>query len=61
MDKFLGELTMESFISLEVSIGEQVINLEYFDENNDIQSETFRCPINNATIIRLSNIHEKVG
>ena len=57
---FIGEPTLEAFVSLEVKIEEQFLILEYFDENDDIQSKTFWCPINSSTIIRLSNIQEKV-
>ena len=57
---FIGEPTFEPFVSLEVKIEEQFLILEYFDENDDIQSETFWCPINDSTIIRLSYIQEKV-
>ena len=58
--ELLGKQTLEPFINLDVSIKEQVLTLEYFDENDEVRSKTFECPINNSTIFRLSNIHDKV-
>ena len=60
MPNYLGKPSLEPFIKLDVSIQEQVLTLEYFDENDEIRSKTFECPINDTTIFRLSNIHDKV-
>ena len=60
MLNYLGKPSLEPFIKLNVSIQEQVLTLEYFDENDEIHSKTFECPINDTTIFRLSNIHDKV-
>ena len=43
-----------------MSIQQQVLTLEYFDENDEIRSETFECNIENSTVIRLSHIHQEV-
>ena len=58
--EFLGRQTLEPFINLDVSIKEQVLTLEYFDENDEVRSKTIEGPINTSTIFRLSNIHDKV-
>ena len=60
LPNYLGKPSLEPFIKLDVSIQEQVLTLEYFDENDEIRSKTFECPINDTTIFRLSNIHDKV-
>ena len=60
LPNYLGKPSLEPFIKLDVSIQEQVLTLEFFDEHNKIRYKTFECPINDTTIFRLSNIHDKV-
>ena len=54
------DVSDEAILTLGVDIPRQLIMIEHLNQTGDKHTEELDCPFNNGTLLRLSQINEKV-
>ena len=55
-----GDVGDDSILTLDVDIPRQLIMIEHLNQTGDKHTEVLDCPFDNGTLLRLSQINEKV-